>query len=105
MSEMSFNGGRDEGEGVAMLLATTRDHRQHGFHKSAATGALRSERQLPPDHRVTQRTFARIVRRFDPFMPQKHPQPLAMLVQLPARPTHIAIAALHSAQQQTLHLA
>src|SRR3990167_8742339 len=105
MGEMSFNGGRDEGEGVATLLATALDHRQHRLHEAAADGALRSKRQLPPYHRMTQRTFARIVRRLDPFMPQKRPQPLAMLVQLPARPAHVAIAALHSAQQQTLYLA
>src|SRR3989304_1028735 len=105
MSKMSFNGGRDEGESVATLLATTLDHRQHRLHEAAAARTLRSKRQLPPDHRMTQRTFARIVRRLDPVMPQKRPQPLAMLVQLPARPAHVAIAALHSAQQQTLHLA
>src|ERR1035437_7078428 len=105
MSEMSFNSGRDEGEGVAMLLATALDHRQHRLHEATAAGALRSERQFPPYHRMTQRTFARVVRRLDSFMPQKRPQPLAMLVQLSARPAHIAIAALHSAQQQTLHLA
>ena len=85
MGEMRFDGGGDEGEGVATLLAAGFDHRQHRLDETAAGGALRSERQLPPDHRMTQRTLARVVRRFDPFVLQKRPQPLAMLVQLPTR--------------------
>ncbi len=92
MSETSFNGGRDESEGVATLLATALDHRQHRLDETAAARALSSKRQLPPDHRMTQRTLARIVRRLNPFVPQKHPQPFAMLVQLPARATRISAA-------------
>jgi len=82
MSKMRFDSGGDEDEGIAALLTTAFDHCQHGLDETAASRALRSKRQLPPDHRVTQRTLARIVRRLDPFMPQKRPQPLAMLVQL-----------------------
>jgi RimJ/RimL family protein N-acetyltransferase len=55
----------DESEGAETLLAARFDHRQHRLDKTAATGALGSKRQLPPDHRVTQRTLARIVRRLD----------------------------------------
>jgi hypothetical protein len=79
MGKMSFNGGCDEGEDVATLLATTLDHRQHRLDETAAAGALRSKRQLPPYHRVTQRPLASVVRRLDPFMPQKRPQPLDAL--------------------------
>ena len=79
MSEMSFNSGRDEGEGVATLLATALDHRQHCLHKSAAARALRSKRQLSPYHRMTQRTLTRIVRRLDPFMPQTSKRILSFL--------------------------
>jgi len=104
MGEMSFNGGRDEGEGVAALLAAGFNHRQHRLDEAATACTLRPKRQLPPYHRMTQRSFASVVCRLDPFMLQKRPQPLAMLVQLPARPAHIAIVALHSAQQQTFHL-
>ena len=84
MGEMSFNGGRDEGEGVATLLAASLDHRQHRLHKTAATRTLCPKRKLPPDHRMTQRSFASVVRWLDSFVAQKCPQPLAMLVQLAA---------------------
>ena len=94
MGEMGFDGGRDEGEDVATLLAAGFDHRQHRLDETAAAGALRPKRQLPPDHRMTQRPLARIVRRFDPFMAQERPQPLAMFVQFPARAAHVGVAAL-----------
>ena len=51
-----------------MLLAAGLDHRQHRFDETVAGCALRSERELPPYHRMTQRTLARIVRRLDPFV-------------------------------------
>src|SRR5271169_649428 len=104
MSEMRFNGGSHEGKGVAALLTAGFDYRQHRLDKATAGDALRSKRQLPPNHRVTQRTLTRVVRRFDPFIMQERPQPAAMLVQLPARALHVSIAALKSAQQQTLQL-
>ena len=49
---------------------------------------------------MTQRTLARIVCRLDPFVMQERPQPLAMLVQFPTRPAHIAVVALHSASSK-----
>ena len=97
MGEMRFDGGGDEGEGVATLLAAGFDHRQHRLDKAAAGRALRSKRQLSPNHRMTQRSLARIVRRLDPFVMQKRPQPPAMFVQLPARALHLMVAALPSA--------
>src|SRR4030042_6471700 len=104
MGEMGFDGGGDEGKGVAARLAAGFDSRQHRLNEAAAAGALRPERQLPPYYCMTQRTLARIVRRLDSFVPQKRPQPRAMLVQLPTRPTHVAIFALHSAPQLMLDL-
>ena len=68
MGEVGFDGGGDEGEGVATLLTAGFDHRQHRLDEAAAGRTLRPERQLPPDHRMTQRTLARVVRRFDPFV-------------------------------------
>ena len=58
MSEVGFNGGSDEGKGMTTLLATGFDDRQHRFHETAARSVLRSEGQLPSDHRMPQRTFA-----------------------------------------------
>jgi hypothetical protein len=78
MGEMGFDGGGEEGESVAALLAARLDHRQHRFNEAAAAGALRPKRQLPPDHRMTQRPLACIVRRFDPFVIQERPQSLAI---------------------------
>jgi hypothetical protein len=62
-------------------------------------------REVSPDHRMTQRALARIVHRLDPLVMQERPQPLPMFVQFPARASHFFVSALHSAQQQTLHLA
>ena len=95
---MGFDGGGEEPEGVAAPLAASLDHRQHGLDEAAAGGALRPRRELPPNHRVTQGTLARVVRRFHPFVPQERPQPLAMLVQLPARAAHVRIGALGAAR-------
>ena len=100
MGEMGFDSGGDEGNGVAALLTAGFDHRQHGLDEPTAARALRSKRQLPPNHRVTQRTFARVVRRFDPFVMQKRPKPRAMLVQLPTRAAHVASVALHSRSRE-----
>ena len=70
---MSFDSGSEESENVAPLLAAGFDHRQHRLHKTAAARALRPKRELPPDHRMTQRPLARIVRRLDPFVTHKCP--------------------------------
>ena len=71
MSEVGFDSGGDEGKGVATLLTAGFDYRQHRLDEPTAARALRSKRQLPPNHRVTQRTLARIVCRLDPFVMQK----------------------------------
>src|SRR3990172_7153776 len=94
-----------EGECIATLLAAGFDDREHGLDKTTAGGALCAEGELSPDHGMTQRPLAGIVRRLDPFMPQKRPQPLAMLVQLLTHALHVRIPALSTPQHQTLHLA
>ena len=68
MGEMSLDSGREEREHVASLLAARFDHGQHSLHELAAAGALGPERELSPDHRMAQRSFARIVRRFHPLV-------------------------------------
>ena len=50
MCEMGLDGGSEEREGVAALLAAGLDDRQHGLDEAAAAGALRAKRELPPDH-------------------------------------------------------
>ncbi len=72
---MSFDRIGQEGKDVAALLAAGFNHRQHGLDEPAAGAALRAERQLSPNHGMTQRTLARVVGRFDPLAPQERPQP------------------------------
>jgi hypothetical protein len=91
MGEMRFDSGGNECEGVATLLAAGFNYRQHRLDEAAAGGALRPERQLPPNHRVTQRPLPCVVRRFDAFVMQKRPQPRAMCVQLPARAARVGV--------------
>src|ERR1035438_2165397 len=102
---MSCDGLSQKGEGVAMLLAAGFHHRQHRLDETAAAGALGPKGKFPPDYRMTQRSLARIVRPFDPFVTQEHPEPPAMFVQFPARAARIGVTALGAAQQQTLHVA
>ena len=46
---MSFDRCGDEGKGIATLLATGLDDRQHRLDKTTARYALRPEGKLPPD--------------------------------------------------------
>jgi len=101
----SFHCARQKGEGVAALLTASLEHRERRLDEATATGALRPKGKLPPDHRMTQRALARVVRRFDPLVPQKYPPPLAVFVQFPARTARVGMTALRAAQQQTFDLA
>ena len=76
-----MDGGGEVLEGAAALLAAGLDDRKHRLHEAAAAGALRAERELPPDDGMTQRAFARVVRRLDAFLADERPEPIAMLVQ------------------------
>ena len=101
---MSFDCASQKGEGVAALLAAGLDHRQHCLDKAAAGRTLRAERQLPPNHRMTQRSLARIVGWLDPFVSQKRPQPKPMFVQFSTRAARVGMTTLGAAQQQSLYL-
>ena len=82
-----------EGEGVAMLLAAGFHDRQHRLDEPAAAGTLGPEGKFSPNHRMTQRSLARIVRRFDPFVAQERPQPRTVFVQFPTRAACIGVTA------------
>lgn len=103
MGKTRLDCGRKEPEDVAALLAAGFDPRQHRLDETAAGGARRPKLVLPPNDQVTQGPLARIVRRLDPFMPQKHPLPQAMLVQVPAGPARVGVAAWRAAQQQAFY--
>jgi len=49
LSQMSFDGGSQRGEGVAALLAASFDDRQHGLNKATARGVLGPKRESPPN--------------------------------------------------------
>ena len=95
----------DEREYAAVLLTAGFDDREQRFHEPAAGGALGAEREFPPDHRVTQRPLRRVVRRFDSGHIQERPQPLAMVMQLPAHAGQSRVTAEVAAQQQAVDLA
>src|ERR1035441_5197690 len=89
-----------ERECAAFLLTAGFDHRKHGLHEAAATRALRTERQLPPNDRVAKSTFAGIVGYFHIFVVQKGPKPLPMVIQFVAHAHQTLVAAEGTAQQQ-----
>lgn len=60
---MGFDRSGEIFEDVAILLAAGFDDREHGLYEAATTRALRAEGKLAPDHRVSQRTFARVTGR------------------------------------------
>jgi len=74
---MSLDGMRQEGQGVAALLAAGFHHRQHRLDEATAVDALGAEREFPPKDRVTQRAAdrrRRCVRRRPPARPGVAPQ-------------------------------
>ena len=79
-SEVGLNGFGDEVEGAAFLLAAGFDDGEHRFDEAAAVGALRAERELSPDHGVTQGPLAGVVGRLDPLDANERPQPIAVIV-------------------------
>ena len=71
---VDFDGGGDEVEDAAALLTAGFDHGQHRFHEAAARVALRAERQLAPDHEVSQGAFLAIVGRFHARLIHEQPK-------------------------------
>jgi len=72
--EVGLNRFGDVRKDVSVLLTAGFDHAEHCLDEATAGSALRTERQLAPDHRVTQGPFTRIVRRLDMIVIQKCPQ-------------------------------
>ena len=81
-------------ESRSTLLATGFNHGEHCLYEAAARRALRAKRQLAPDNGMTQRPFARVVRRFHSVVIEKHPEPVAMFVQLTAHANQRLVAAM-----------
>ncbi len=89
-----MDGGGKILEGVATLLATGLDHREHRLHETTAAGTLSAEGELAPDDGVAQHAFANVVRRFHTFTTNECPEPVAMVVQFAAHADQRRIAAL-----------
>ena len=102
---MRLNGGGKERKEMAALLTTRFDHCQHRLDKTTAAGTLHAKRQLAPNHRVTQRPLARVVRRLHPATSSERPKPATMFVQLPTRALHLTVAAGQAAAQQPFDFA
>ena len=69
-----FEGGGQDVEQVALLLAAGLDDRQQGFHDEATSGALGAEGQFAPDHGVTQHLFGANIGRLHAGMGEEHPE-------------------------------
>src|SRR6516164_1225884 len=101
---MSLDSGREVFEAVAGLSMAGFHDGQDRLHEAAATGALGAERQLPPDYRRTQGTFADVVGRLDSLDVEERPKPVAMAIQRLTHPDQLRVAAEHPAQQQAVNL-
>lgn len=102
--EVGGHGGGDVIQHAPLLLTTRLDHAQQRLHKPAPARTLRPERQLPPDHRLAQTPLCRVVRRLHALRLQKRPQPVPVLMQLPAHPHQPRVPAAQTAQQQAVHV-
>lgn len=74
----------EEVEGVSFLLPTGFDDGQETFHEATAMFALSAEGEVLPDHRVAQRAFGSVVRRFDILAIDEHPQIVEVVQQFRA---------------------
>jgi hypothetical protein len=61
---------------VATSLAAGRHHAPCPFHEPAPSFAICPTADPSPDHRGSQGSLRRVVRRLDPFEPRECPQPL-----------------------------
>jgi hypothetical protein len=78
-SEASLDSLNQPGEHVPLLSPAGFNDCQQPLDKSAPRCRLRTERQLPPYHRLTQRLLGGIVRRLNSLHFHKGPQVLPML--------------------------
>ena len=102
---MRLNGGGEVRKEMAALLTTCFDYSQHRFNETTAPRALHAKRQLAPNHRVTQRPLARVVRRFYPATSSERPKPATMFVQLATRALRLTVAAGQATAQQPFDFA
>src|ERR1051326_1585416 len=72
----SLASGREELQGIAALQPTGRDHRQDALHIGSARPAACAQALAPPQYRLTQGPFGRIVGRLDAFGVHESPQGL-----------------------------
>ena len=74
MVVLGFEGGGQEVEDFAFLLAAGLDDRQQGFDEAAASGALGAEGEFAPDDGVAQHLFRAIIRRLNTGVGEEHPE-------------------------------
>ena len=74
MVVLGFEGGREEVEDIAILLAAGFDDGQQGLDEAAARGALSAEGEFAPDHGVAQDLFGAIICGLDPGVSEEHPE-------------------------------
>ena len=104
MVEAGCEGAGEVVEDAPALLSAGVDGGEQRLHKPAASGTLRSERQLAPDHRRAQGPFGRVVRRFDAVDLRERPQPVAVRVQFVAHAHQPCVGAEQAAQEQAFDL-
>src|SRR4051794_16343565 len=90
---------------VAAVLPAGRYHAQRPLDESAPPLAIRTSTDPSPDHRKTQRSLRRVVRRLDPFDLRERPQSLFYLEDLEASRRRLRAPALRSFQEGLANLA
>src|SRR2546421_309834 len=65
-----------EAQAAAPLFPTLPPHRHHPLHDPTPPLAVGPAADPPPDHRMAQRPFHRVVRRLNPLDPRERPQAL-----------------------------
>ena len=71
---LCFEGGGQDIQDIAVLLAAGLDDGQQGFDEAAAGGALGAEGQFAPDHGVAEDLFGSIISRLHTGVGEEHPE-------------------------------
>ena len=74
MVVLGFEGGGQDIEDIAFLLAAGFDDGQQGFDEAAASGALGAEGEFAPDDGVAQHLLRAIIRRLNTGVIKEHPE-------------------------------
>ncbi len=85
MVVLGFEGGREEVEDIAFLLAAGFDDGQQGFDEAAASGGLGAEGEFAPDHGVAQDLFGAIIRGLDSGVSEEYSELLPAIKQVSAQ--------------------